>query len=214
MKSYIEKNKHKTNHHIPYAPGIVNPFFGRWFCGWNNMSRKKRLWPRQKCCDFNVGQIQQALRVSLSGPVSINQLLSALGGLWWEATWWLIPLSKWVITPVISGLTLLIPFITGVITHLLSGMSHQVVIFLEKWWITCLSVLGFYMFSLVLSLLGEFRPWVPRVSISKVSKAQHVEKQPRPMIFVMPTKKLPFGKLLQYLRDIFQKIFKRWRISS
>ena len=46
----------------------------------------------------------------------------------WPAndTWWLIPLSKWVITPVISGLTLLIPFITGVITHLLSGMSHQV----------------------------------------------------------------------------------------
>ena len=34
------------------------------------------------------------------------------------ATWWLIPLSKWVITQVISGLTLLIPFITGVITHL------------------------------------------------------------------------------------------------
>ena len=44
------------------------------------------------------------------------------------ATWWLIPLSKWVITPVISGLTLLIPFITGVITHLLSGMSHQVMV--------------------------------------------------------------------------------------
>ena len=36
-------------------------------------------------------------------------------------------LSKWVISPVISGLTLLIPFITGVITHLLSGMSHQVI---------------------------------------------------------------------------------------
>ena len=33
-------------------------------------------------------------------------------------TWWLIPLSKWVITPVINGLTLLIPLITGVITHL------------------------------------------------------------------------------------------------
>ena len=29
------------------------------------------------------------------------------------ATWWLIPLSKWVITPVISGLTLLIPFFFG-----------------------------------------------------------------------------------------------------
>ena len=43
-----------------------------------------------------------------------------------KATWWLIPLSKWVIIPIISGLTLLIPFITGVITHLLSGMSHQV----------------------------------------------------------------------------------------
>ena len=42
-------------------------------------------------------------------------------------TWWLIPLSKWLITPIISGLTLLLPFITGVITHLLSGMSHQVV---------------------------------------------------------------------------------------
>ena len=32
--------------------------------------------------------------------------------------WWLIPLSKWVITPIRSGLTLLIPFIIGVITHL------------------------------------------------------------------------------------------------
>ena len=45
-------------------------------------------------------------------------------------TWWFIPLSKWVITPIISGLTLLIPFITGVITHLLSGMSHQVCIYI------------------------------------------------------------------------------------
>ena len=33
--------------------------------------------------------------------------------------------SKWVITPVISGQTPLIPFITRVVTHLLSGMSHQ-----------------------------------------------------------------------------------------
>ena len=40
--------------------------------------------------------------------------------------YWSIPTS---ITPVISGLTLLIPFITPVITHLLSGMSHQVAIF-------------------------------------------------------------------------------------
>ena len=41
-----------------------------------------------------------------------------------DPTWWLIPLSKWVIIPAISALTLLIPFITRVITHLLSGMNH------------------------------------------------------------------------------------------
>ena len=43
-----------------------------------------------------------------------------------EATWWLIPLSKWVITPVINGISRVNPLIIGVITHLLSGMSHQV----------------------------------------------------------------------------------------
>ena len=42
-------------------------------------------------------------------------------------TWWFIPLREWVITLIISGLTPLIPFITRVITHLLSGMNHQVV---------------------------------------------------------------------------------------
>ena len=42
-------------------------------------------------------------------------------------TWWLIPHSKWVITPVIHGISRVNPLITGVITHLLSGMSHQVV---------------------------------------------------------------------------------------
>ena len=41
-------------------------------------------------------------------------------------TCWFIPLSKWVITLVISGPTPLIPFTTRVITHLLSGMNHQV----------------------------------------------------------------------------------------
>ena len=41
-------------------------------------------------------------------------------------TWWLIPLSKWVITTVINGISRVNPLITGVITHLLSGMSHQV----------------------------------------------------------------------------------------
>ena len=35
-----------------------------------------------------------------------------------ETTWWLIPLSKWVITPVINGISRVNPLITGVITHL------------------------------------------------------------------------------------------------
>ena len=46
------------------------------------------------------------------------------------STWWLIPLSKRLITQVIGRLSLLIPLITGVIIHLLTGMSHQVLLFL------------------------------------------------------------------------------------
>ena len=42
-------------------------------------------------------------------------------------TWWLIPLSKWVTTVVINGISGVSPLITGVTTHLLSGMNHQVV---------------------------------------------------------------------------------------
>ena len=53
-----------------------------------------------------------------------------------NTTWWLIPLSKWGITPIISGLSLLIPFITGVIIHLLSGMSHQVPTSHPSCWVT------------------------------------------------------------------------------
>ena len=48
-------------------------------------------------------------------------------------TWWLIPLSKWVITPVINGISRVNPLITGVISHLLSGMSHQVYIYMNLW---------------------------------------------------------------------------------
>ena len=33
-------------------------------------------------------------------------------------TWWFIPLSKWVVTPVINGISRVNPLITGVITHL------------------------------------------------------------------------------------------------
>ena len=43
-----------------------------------------------------------------------------------QHTWWFIPLSKWVITPVTNGISRVNPLITGVITHLLSGMNHQV----------------------------------------------------------------------------------------
>ena len=34
------------------------------------------------------------------------------------------PTRKWVITPVINGISRVNPLITGVITHLLSGMNH------------------------------------------------------------------------------------------
>ena len=69
-----------------------------------------------------------------SHPVSITQFqfrfymnikVFQYGGLQ-ECTWWLIPLSKRLITPGLGRLTLLIPLITGVIPHLLTGMSHQV----------------------------------------------------------------------------------------
>ena len=33
---------------------------------------------------------------------------------------------KWLITPVINGISRVNPLIIGVISHLLSGMSHQV----------------------------------------------------------------------------------------
>ena len=41
-------------------------------------------------------------------------------------TWWFIPVSKSVIILVTSGIILFSPFITRVITYLVSGMNHQV----------------------------------------------------------------------------------------
>ena len=73
----------------------------------------RHWWPR-------VARVTCSVYCSLRGN-PWDGLIALVG-----CTWWLIPLSKWVITPIISGLTLLIPFITGVITHLLSGMSHHV----------------------------------------------------------------------------------------
>ena len=46
-------------------------------------------------------------------------------------TWWLIRLSKWVITPFLNGISRLNPLLIGVITHLQSGMSHQVHIYVH-----------------------------------------------------------------------------------
>ena len=58
-------------------------------------------------------------------------------------TWLLIPLSKWVITPVINGISRVNPLLTGVIiviTHLLSGMSHQVLEPSASFWESEISV--------------------------------------------------------------------------
>ena len=55
---------------------------------------------------------------------------AAINGVLMGCTGWFIPLSKWVITLVINGISGVSPLITGVITHLLSGMNHQVIPFL------------------------------------------------------------------------------------
>ena len=51
-------------------------------------------------------------------------------------TWWHIPLSKWVITPVINGISRVNPLITGGITHLRfvgSSPPSTVVISFSSW---------------------------------------------------------------------------------
>ena len=53
---------------------------------------------------------------------ALYQLLASYNHHFWNdnpiSTWWLIPLSKWVITPVINGISRVNPLIIGVITHL------------------------------------------------------------------------------------------------
>ena len=63
--------------------------------------------------------------MSLPHPISAHE-----DNIIYNYTWWLIPLSKWVITPVINGISRVNPLIIGVITHLLSGMNHQVYIYI------------------------------------------------------------------------------------
>ena len=67
--------------------------------------------------DWQIGDSWSTFRWWGEAPKTIPTVLLQTMREIWICTWWLIPLSKWV-TPVISGLTLLIPFITGVITHL------------------------------------------------------------------------------------------------
>ena len=54
------------------------------------------------------------------GPSACRDMMNVI------STWWIIPLSKWVISPVINGISRVNPLITGDITYLLSGMIHQV----------------------------------------------------------------------------------------
>ena len=76
-------------------------------------------------------------------------------------TWWLIPLSRWVITPVINGISRVNPLITGVITHLLSGMSYLLPIIIS---LPCFSM--FY----PMAAMG-FQPWLSRPACCEWPKA-------------------------------------------
>ena len=82
---------------------------------------KKRGSLKQSCCIYGwyCGRNPAPVDRFIQGGAGFFSIHSI-------STWWLIPLSKWVITPVISGISRVNPLITGVITHLLSGMSHQV----------------------------------------------------------------------------------------
>ena len=64
---------------------------------------------------------------STKTPVMLPSIYHTYGSVMGYTTWWFIPLSKWVITLVINGISGVSPLITRVITHLLSGMNHQVV---------------------------------------------------------------------------------------
>ena len=59
--------------------------------------------------------LHRAVRISIPQTVHLLGFTVTYRNLF--STWWFIPLSKWVITPVI---------ITRVVTHLLNGVSHQV----------------------------------------------------------------------------------------
>ena len=67
---------------------------------------------RWGCKPTNITGIPTSYEIN---PVSSSDTEGPCG------TWWLIPLSKWVITPVINGISRVNPLIVGVISHLLTG---------------------------------------------------------------------------------------------
>ena len=66
------------------------------------------------------------LSASLCQLIAVSLHLFSLFTSVFLSAWWHIPLSKRDITPVINGISRLNPLIIGVITHLPSEMSHQV----------------------------------------------------------------------------------------
>ena len=91
------------------------------------------------------------------------------------------PLSKWVITPIISGLTLLIPFITGVISHLLTGMSHQV----STMKVTITTIWTIFLHSFTGHKGCPLSPLFWRLDPKTRCKMKHVGTSPSSMIFLM-----------------------------
>ena len=106
LKPYLPCYEHFCNHINGQIFGGIQLGLQRWAgCG----------------CEPMVGQ-QVACRLVLSALVWVK----ATGMSHVSTEMMAHPTArKWVITPVINGISKVNPLITGVITHLLSGMSHQ-----------------------------------------------------------------------------------------
>ena len=68
--------------------------------------------------NLSLQSLFQGERFPTRGVTSKKKYRTGFGHDEMGCTWWLIPLSKWVITPVINGISRVNPLITGVITHL------------------------------------------------------------------------------------------------
>ena len=90
--------------------------------GWHPISSPLASLEAKLCGEMPLGGV-----TGVTSPVALRGFVASdIVGFGLVSTWWLTPLSKWVITPLINGISRVNPLITGVITHLLSGMSHQV----------------------------------------------------------------------------------------